>query len=368
MGTRHQHQFTKKVVEEYIHEILQKNRPQSIEDLVVLLKERKVPKELSIEIIKTMINNGEIDIQKSQSSSPNNFLEYFGHPRYKIESALILIPSFLILPLVFISENSPDNDVLSLTRAILGLTFLLFTTGFSLTALLFPTEESIDDIERAALSFGLSLATAILVGLILNYIWEISLYPILLCLVSFTLTTFLLTMVFRIKGPFAYQSFSLRSIRWVRKTTQERRYPEVSSLSDYFKIRYYSTELFLLLFFTFTCISLFLIPFFLSDLQDINLFFWVSGLVTSLILNGLVTHLVIQTWSISDQILEKILISFAGSLCIALVVVSITFLLESIFNQIDLIFFFLGVELILIYEAVIMTIYLRFSSTGKPEA
>ncbi len=67
----------------------------------------------------------------------------------------------------------------SIFRTILGLPFLLFFPGYVLISFLFPEKEPLDHIERIALSFGLSIAITPLIGLLLNYIWEISLLPIL---------------------------------------------------------------------------------------------------------------------------------------------------------------------------------------------
>jgi uncharacterized membrane protein len=61
----------------------------------------------------------------------------------------------------------------------------LFFPGYVLISFLFPEEEPLDKIERIALSFGLSIAITPLIGLLLNYIWEISLTPILVSLSLF---------------------------------------------------------------------------------------------------------------------------------------------------------------------------------------
>ncbi len=67
----------------------------------------------------------------------------------------------------------------SIFRTLLGLPFILFFPGYVLISFLFPEAEPLDHIERIALSFGLSIAITPLIGLLLNYIWEISLIPIL---------------------------------------------------------------------------------------------------------------------------------------------------------------------------------------------
>lgn len=71
-------------------------------------------------------------------------------------------------------------------RIALGLIFVLFLPGYTLTAALFPKRESLGAIERTALSFGLSIAVVPLIGLIMNYTpWGISINPILISILVF---------------------------------------------------------------------------------------------------------------------------------------------------------------------------------------
>jgi len=63
----------------------------------------------------------------------------------------------------------PENGYpLVYLRYILGSIFILLLPGFNLIKALFPTRE-IDNVERTALSLGMSLALVPLVGLLLNY-------------------------------------------------------------------------------------------------------------------------------------------------------------------------------------------------------
>jgi uncharacterized membrane protein len=78
----------------------------------------------------------------------------------------------------------------TIARIILGLPFVLFFTGYTLMAALFPKKGSLGGVERVALSFGLSIAVVPLIGLILSYTpWGIRLYPILISLAVFILAT-----------------------------------------------------------------------------------------------------------------------------------------------------------------------------------
>ncbi|MBS3816696.1 MAG: DUF1616 domain-containing protein [Candidatus Thermoplasmatota archaeon] len=98
-----------------------------------------------------------------------------------------VVTALLIIAIALV----PDSAM----RTILGLPFILFFPGYVLISFLFPEEEPLDKIERIALSFGLSIAITPLIGLLLNYIWEISLVPILysqsLFIFTFSLLAFL---------------------------------------------------------------------------------------------------------------------------------------------------------------------------------
>ncbi len=97
---------------------------------------------------------------------------------------LILILLFILLTLVFIYVPGLNDTIL---RSALGLVMILFIPGYTLIAALFPGRDDIDGIERAALSFGLSIAVVPLIGLGLNFTpWGIRLDPILVCLTIFT--------------------------------------------------------------------------------------------------------------------------------------------------------------------------------------
>ena len=74
----------------------------------------------------------------------------------------------------------------SLARKVLGLVFILFFPGYVFITALFPNKKELDNLERLALSFGLSIAIVPLIGLGLNYTpWGIRLIPILVSLTIF---------------------------------------------------------------------------------------------------------------------------------------------------------------------------------------
>ncbi|HUV45599.1 MAG TPA: DUF1616 domain-containing protein [Dehalococcoidia bacterium] len=105
--------------------------------------------------------------------------------RIRLQNELLflnLLTILLIAIVIFIPSN--------VLRIIVGLPFLLFFPGYTLIAALFPRRDALDSIERVALSFGLSIAVVPLIGLVLNYTpWGITLYPVLISIATFILTT-----------------------------------------------------------------------------------------------------------------------------------------------------------------------------------
>ena len=69
---------------------------------------------------------------------------------------------WLLIAVILLFPQSP-------VRIVLGIPFVLFFPGFALINALVPRKEGMSGIERVALSFGLSIAMVILIGLGLNY-------------------------------------------------------------------------------------------------------------------------------------------------------------------------------------------------------
>lgn len=102
----------------------------------------------------------------------------------KVPFDLLIVIGLALLTDIFILIPDLNETVV---RNILGLSLVLFLPGYSLIAALFPAKSDLGGIERAALSFGLSIAVVPLIGLGLNYTsWGIRLLPILICLSVFT--------------------------------------------------------------------------------------------------------------------------------------------------------------------------------------
>ncbi|AKB38732.1 hypothetical protein MSSAC_4142 [Methanosarcina siciliae C2J] len=83
----------------------------------------------------------------------------------KFPSDLLFVVGLVILTDIFVLTPVLNE---SFIRTVLGLPMILFLPGYSLVSLLFPTKNTLEGIERAALSVGTSVAIVPLMGLVLN--------------------------------------------------------------------------------------------------------------------------------------------------------------------------------------------------------
>ncbi len=97
-----------------------------------------------------------------------------------MELVIIAALSLLLVPLVAFTSGA--------LRIAVGLAFVLFFSGYTMIAALFPRKGTLNSIERIGLSFGSSIAVVMLIGLMLNYTpWGIRLQSIVLSLLIFIL-------------------------------------------------------------------------------------------------------------------------------------------------------------------------------------
>jgi uncharacterized membrane protein len=90
----------------------------------------------------------------------------------------VVVATLFLFPLVAFTTGG--------VRIAFGILFTLFFPGYALISALFPKRDSLGGIERVAFGFGLSIAIAPLIGLILNFTpWGIKLYPIVISVTLF---------------------------------------------------------------------------------------------------------------------------------------------------------------------------------------
>ncbi len=129
--------------------------------------------------------------------------------------------TFLSVLLVLVIYLFPDNVL----RKIIGIPFILFFPGYSLISFLFPEKKDLDNVERIALSFGISIAVTPLIGLMLNYTpFGIRLTPVLLSLAFFNVIFSSLAILrrFRARNPFVPSVEIRRMIGWYEMSKVDR--------------------------------------------------------------------------------------------------------------------------------------------------
>jgi len=83
-----------------------------------------------------------------------------------MELVLICFLTIIVLPLVLLTTG--------VLRAALGLLFLLFMPGYTFVAAMLPRRDSLNPVQRLALSLGLSIAIVVFTGFVLGYTpWRI---------------------------------------------------------------------------------------------------------------------------------------------------------------------------------------------------
>jgi uncharacterized membrane protein len=122
--------------------------------------------------------------------------------------------------LILIVALFPGNFL----RIVLGLPFVLFFPGYVLLSALFPKKGNLNDIERFALDFGLSLAVVPLLGLALNYTpWGIHLNSILYALSGFVVVFSIVAWFRQWKLPDIEKfSFKIEGTWWSKQSLAER--------------------------------------------------------------------------------------------------------------------------------------------------
>jgi hypothetical protein len=174
-------------IEQYILELVKKENPENVEQLLTLTKERLSIKEgETLKHIMKLINNEKIKLKEPPKLPPQSLKTYIGSGEaYWFWTTI----SLAIATAITVFTVPEDAYPMVYARYVLGSIFVLWLPGFTLIKALFPSKKEMDSIERVALSIGLSLAVVPIVGLLLNYTpWGIRLMPITLSLLALTIT------------------------------------------------------------------------------------------------------------------------------------------------------------------------------------
>ena len=172
---------------------MNKRKPQTVKQLIAFVKEKMpIPEKEISEAILTLQTQGKIKLENQPLPTPLKLATYM-----KTEQALWYWVTIAIAAITVAIVFTVPEDFYpwSYLRNALGIIFVLWLPGYALIKALFPihvpiktSTETLDNIERIALSLGMSLALVPLIGLLLNYTpWGIRLTPIVLSLFALTL-------------------------------------------------------------------------------------------------------------------------------------------------------------------------------------
>jgi hypothetical protein len=179
-------QTSDSTIKQQILELVKKEKPENIHQLLTLAKNKlSLNHKEALKHIIQLINNGKIKLKKPPKPPPQSLKTYIrSNETYWFWATTTLAIATAIAVFTIPEKAYP----LVYARYVLGSIYVLWLPGYTFIKALFP-EKELDNIERLALSIGLSLALVPIVGLFLNYTpWGIRLTPITLSLLALTIT------------------------------------------------------------------------------------------------------------------------------------------------------------------------------------
>ena len=175
--------FTEDTLTLTIIQLIEDKKPRNLQQLVNLAKEKSsIPEQKIIEHVLRLQSQGRISLveQPTRSQKLAPYLKTEKASWYWVTIALIMASAIAVFA---IPENAYPIVYL---RHVLSIILVLWLPGYSLIKALFPQKE-LDNIERTALSIGMSLALVPITGLILHYTpWGIETTPVTLSLLALT--------------------------------------------------------------------------------------------------------------------------------------------------------------------------------------
>jgi len=173
-------------LKEFITQRIKAENPRTVRDLFEIVSKKRptLAEDEFIQSIEELKENGTLELELP----PPKVDSYLAYLKLRSENAwfhLVVSASLATILAIYIL---PSAYPIVIFRWILGSIFVLFLPGYVTVQALFTGRRELDDIERFALSVGLSLAITPLMGLLLNYTpWGIRLDPIAISLSIFTL-------------------------------------------------------------------------------------------------------------------------------------------------------------------------------------
>lgn len=178
--------LSKDKMDQHIIQIVEEAKPENVEQLIKLVKEKfPLPDQEILTRILYLQEKEKIGLKPHKPLTPQKLTTYLRSSQAYWYWIIIILASTTTLLIFTIPENAFP---LVYARYILGSIFVLWLPGYTFIKALFP-EKELDNIERVALSMGMSIALVPIVGLLLNYTpWGIRLTPITIGLLALTFT------------------------------------------------------------------------------------------------------------------------------------------------------------------------------------
>jgi len=171
-------------IDQTIIEIVRKNNPKTVNELIMLVQPRyPIPEEQILERIIHLQSQGKIALKNQQPPVTPMLRSYIFSSKASWYWTIIAVAAATAAVVFAVPENAIP---IVYARYVLGAIFVLFLPGYTFIRALFP-EKELDNIERVALSMGMSIALVPITGLILNYTpWGIRTTPVTLSLLALT--------------------------------------------------------------------------------------------------------------------------------------------------------------------------------------
>ena len=184
---------TKDQNKQIILDVVKSQKPETIQQLIAILEEKfALPPELITNLLIELENEDKFHFTKKGSPLPRSFQDYL-FSKNAVWYWFVVALSLATTIAIFVIPESAFPIVY--VRSGLSLIFVLVLPGYAFIKMLFLSQtpiktssESMDTVERVALSFGMSLVLVPVVVLILNYTpWGIRITPITLSLLALTI-------------------------------------------------------------------------------------------------------------------------------------------------------------------------------------
>ena len=171
-------------IDQHIIHIVRKNNPKTVNELIELIQQKyPIPEKNILERILHLQDQGKIALKNNHAPVTLLLRSYVFSSNANWYWAIIAVAAATAALIFTVPENAYP---IVYARYVLGATFVLFLPGYTFIRALFP-EKELDNIERAALSMGMSIALVPITGLILNYTpWGIRTTSVTLSLLALT--------------------------------------------------------------------------------------------------------------------------------------------------------------------------------------